>query len=101
MKVQYLKLLKSGNYDLLNHAIYFSKVDSNLLENEFIHYIDDLLKNLNKMEAEQQHLEYEQKWKGGCNFHKNCAEANRLAIESGKYCANHCRDEFCEDCFGQ
>lgn len=36
-----------------------------------------------------------------CNFHTNCREANEIAKSRGKLWAEHCSDEFCEDCFGK
>jgi hypothetical protein len=36
----------------------------------------------------------------GCNFHVDCRQANEIAKSKGKLWAEHCSDEFCEDCFG-
>jgi len=40
------------------------------------------------------------KMKNRCNLHFNCDAADQKAKELGKWSAEHCRDEDCEECFG-
>jgi hypothetical protein len=35
-----------------------------------------------------------------CNRHDDCDEADAKAREEGRYFADHCHDDCCEDCFG-
>ena len=36
-----------------------------------------------------------------CNKHSDCDMADEEAKADGKWRAEHCHDECCEDCFGQ
>lgn len=38
--------------------------------------------------------------RNSCNRHDDCAEADKKARARGLACAEHCRDDCCEDCFG-
>lgn len=35
-----------------------------------------------------------------CNFHDDCDEADRSALNDGRAAPLHCRIEDCEDCYG-
>lgn len=35
-----------------------------------------------------------------CNRHADCASADEKAKAAGRYSADHCHDDCCEDCFG-
>lgn len=35
-----------------------------------------------------------------CNRHDNCAAADERARKAGRWSAEHCYDECCEECFG-
>lgn len=35
-----------------------------------------------------------------CNLHDDCGAADRVARANGYWWAEHCHDDFCEDCFG-
>ena len=35
-----------------------------------------------------------------CNRHDDCDAANESARAAGRFGAEHCHDECCEDCFG-
>ncbi len=36
-----------------------------------------------------------------CNRHIDCDKADAEAKANGRYYADHCHDDCCEDCFGQ